>query len=177
LLKLPPTLPAGRYTVRVGAYAEDLKRLPAGGSDAVDVGSVRVTVAADNTPPQIAIGARFPGVGVLEGLSPAPDQKLRLFWKPDGPTAKPLTVFVHVLRDDGTIAKQADGIPAGGALPTDSWLPGETVVDEHSLPVTGGPLPAGNYSVRIGLYDPVTGARAALDNGQDSVELPAVPIR
>jgi 4-amino-4-deoxy-L-arabinose transferase-like glycosyltransferase len=58
-----------------------------------------------------------------------------LYWKSHRPTDEDLTVFVHVLKADGTLIGQMDGPPRNGRDPTSRWLPGEVVVDAHSAPM------------------------------------------
>ena len=53
---------------------------------------------------------------------------------------------------------QADGIPLGGFRPTTSWRVGEALVDRHSIELPSD-LPAGEFVLWVGLYDPNTGQR------------------
>ncbi len=86
---------------------------------------------------------------------------LRLFWRAERPSPRPLSVSVHLLAADGQRVAQHDGTPAEGGRPTDEWLPGEVVVDRHllELPVVSSPQA---LRARIGLYDPETGSREQL---------------
>jgi 4-amino-4-deoxy-L-arabinose transferase-like glycosyltransferase len=68
--------------------------------------------------------------------------------------------FVHLLDASGTIVAQDDGPPGKGSLPTLGWLPGEYLVDGHALSLPAD-LPAGQYRLAVGLYDPVTFRRPA----------------
>ena len=78
-------------------------------------------------------------------------------------------VFVHLLSEDGRIVAQADGLPAGWTRPTTGWLPGEFIIDRHTiaLPTT---LPSGNYTLTTGLYLP-NASRLQQPNGQDNIPL------
>ena len=104
----------------------------------------------------------------LAGAS-AQNGSLTLIWHVSTPLASALTVFVHVLDAGGHIVAQADGVPAGGRLPTTTWAPGTYVIDQHDLP---NPLPAGVTAVEVGLYDAATGSRRPLLSGGDAVRLP-----
>ncbi len=42
--------------------------------------------------------------------------------------------------------------PVGGFRPTDGWQTGERIIDRCGVLVPAG-LPAGRYTVRVGLYD------------------------
>ena len=48
-----------------------------------------------------------------------------------------------------------DGRPRSGGYPTLAWQAGEEIVDAHRLPE----VPAGKYTIKIGLYDAVTQMR------------------
>ncbi len=91
-----------------------------------------------------------------------------------------MTVFVHLLDEQGVIIGQSDGEPAGGSRPTSSWLPGEYIADQHSVRVRDDAL-LGSATLVVGLYDAATGQRIAWvdENGQvtgDSLRLPS-PVR
>ncbi|MCI0712634.1 MAG: hypothetical protein L0154_20935, partial [Chloroflexi bacterium] len=55
--------------------------------------------------------------------------------------------------------------------PTTSWGIGEVITTQHDF----GDLPAGEYRIRVGWYDPITGHRIPLANGDDSIFL-SVPL-
>ena len=73
-------------------------------------------------------------------------------------------VFIHLVNTDGQILAQADGEPASWSRPTTGWVPGEYILDEHSL--TLPPTLPPNASLRIGLYDPATGQRLQAVGGE-----------
>lgn len=87
-----------------------------------------------------------------------------LFSKPPAPgeNADPrLAIFVHVMDADGQWAAGADGL----------WVDpytlrtGDVFIQWHTLDVSG--LPPGRYSIRAGLYDPVSGMRILTEEGAD----------
>ena len=84
-----------------------------------------------------------------------------LYWQPSQAVNENYVVFVHLLDSTGQLVANHDGPPAGGLFPTDSWLPGMTVPDRHELSLPPD-LAAGSYEIRVGLYDPDTGARLPL---------------
>ncbi|MCS6801688.1 MAG: DUF2723 domain-containing protein [Chloroflexota bacterium] len=166
-LRLPEALPAGRYSLRAGAYDEAVRRLPTASGDTVELGTVRI-IRPPVVAPDRPLAADFPGVGQLEGVTVDGD-RVRLFWRAAGPTPAPLTVFLHLVDGAGRLVAQADGPPADGALPTDAWLPDERLLDERRLPLRS--VPPGDYRLLAGLYDPVTGQRVLLAHGGDSADL------
>ncbi|MCD6518723.1 MAG: phospholipid carrier-dependent glycosyltransferase [Anaerolineae bacterium] len=84
--------------------------------------------------------------------------RLRLYWRANAPIEKSYTVFTHLLGPNGQKFGQHDGLPKGGSWPTNRWIPGETVLDEHILRVAQG-APPGKYQLAVGLYELSTGQR------------------
>jgi len=112
------------------------------------------------SPPQgvIPVSARFGDVAELVGYRVERNQglKVTLVWRALGEVGTSYKVFLHLVGPKGTIVGQHDSVPALGTLPTDVWVPGEFIVDEHSLAL---PKDMGGYVLRVGLYNPATGAR------------------
>jgi mannosyltransferase len=95
----------------------------------------------------------------LVGADLAPDAVSRgesldvtLVWQARTATDVPYTVFVHLLTADGQFVAGHDSQPVGGNRPTIVWVPGEVVVDTHTLAVPAD-LPEGEYVVEVGMYD------------------------
>jgi len=74
---------------------------------------------------------------------------LRLFWRAGAVLDKDYSVFVHLRRDNQTVA-QSDSYPAAGYYPTHLWRPGDIVADDHLLGAVVAP--GEGYSLAIGLY-------------------------
>ncbi len=115
----------------------------------------------------------FGGVLALRGMSAAEGQVgetavLTLTWQIESQPAALYTAFVHLLNPDGSIATQSDQWPGG--LPTDTYVPGEVVIDEVRLDIPPS-LPPGEYALRLGVYTPADGVRLPV-NGGDFVLLP-----
>ncbi len=90
-----------------------------------------------------------------------------LAWRAEAITPTSYTVFVQLLGADGRPLAQSDRLPQheGVARPTNSWLPGEYVLDTHQLPA-----PAEPFTVLVGLYDAATGVRVGeiqLENSKE----------
>ena len=102
-----------------------------------------------------------------DDLAPGGSLDLTLFWSPRGRPSRDYTVFVHLLDSQEQIRGQADSPPRDGRYPTSIWDAGEVIADLHTLAL-GTDLPAGEYHVAIGLYDPETGERVGTvdENGQ-----------
>jgi hypothetical protein len=84
--------------------------------------------------------------------------KVTLLWESDEPISENYHVFVHLQDAQGSLAAQHDGPPAYGAHPTWTWQGGEIVQDEHTL-VLDHDLPAGTYTLSVGMYNILTGTR------------------
>jgi hypothetical protein len=171
LLRLPASLPTGDYTWRIFW-----------GDQTIAAGDVRLTAPERSftAPPlDIPVQATFGEVTTLLGLSPAPPPPIpasplpfTLVWRADGETAVSYHIFAHLLDEAGQIIAQSDGEPANWTRPTTGWLPGEIILDEHSLTLPGA-LPDGPLRLRVGLYDPVTGERLAV-GGEEFVVIELV---
>lgn len=77
---------------------------------------------------------------------------LSLIWQAIQPPGQGYTVFVHLTRADGSPVSQHDGLPASGARPTDTWLPGDRITDDHQFNIPPD-TPPGEYWLRVGMYD------------------------
>ena len=85
---------------------------------------------------------------------------LSMLWQVRRSPLPPLTAFVHLVSSDGVVVAQGDSPPRGGTYPTSVWSEAELIPDRYSI--VGTSQPAGEYVVRYGLYDPVSGERAVL---------------
>jgi hypothetical protein len=81
-------------------------------------------------------------------------------------TPLPLRIFTHVLKADGSLAVGDDQLDVDPA----TLRAGDTFVQMTAIPLPGD-LPAGQYALQVGLYDPASGARVPLAGGQDGLVL------
>ena len=122
----------------------------------------------------VLLGEQIRLVGASSDIPVAPGAPLTvtLVWQAAVTPQGAYTVFVHLVDDAGNIVAQSDGPPAAGYA-TDRWLPGEVVVDSHTL----RPQTAGRYRLLAGMYDPVSGQRlAAQDEAGRPVPEQAIPL-
>jgi hypothetical protein len=102
----------------------------------------------------------------------APAEGCRLglltYWRVTGPAGGERRIFVHLVDGAGRLIAQDDGLGAPAAY----WRPGDVILQRHSVTVPGGE--EGTYSLRLGVYDPGSGARLMTGDGSDSVLLPAL---
>lgn len=158
-LFVPGRLEAGNYTVAVRLVDES--GTPLGDPVAVGLMMVR-TPDRDFTPPdlQVPVDAAWVDGITLLGYDRADTGEgihVTLYWQAANDLTVSLRLFVHLLDPADHIVAQWDGVPVDWARPTTGWAPGEIVTTQHDL--AAGP---GEYRLRVGWYDPVTGDRVPL---------------
>jgi len=181
-LRIPASVPDGRYRLIAGLFRADDKAVlrTATGADHLDLGEVTVRGRPHDltTPqPQHPADATFGSTARLAGydlastaMRPGGALDLTLRWQALASTDRPYTVFVHLLDEAGAVRGYGDSEPDGGAYPTTGWLPGEYLADRHTVTLATD-APAGTYRLAVGLYDPVTGERLKMPDGADQVML------
>ncbi len=148
------TVPLAHLTLRGEAHTFDLPPV-----------AVPLHVVADDLVSLRGCDAPSGTVHVGEPLT------VTLVWQAGAhPAARDLTVFTHLVGEDGAIVAQHDGIPQAGRRPFSGWLPGEVIVDRHVL--TWQRSYSGTAVLRVGLYDPSTGERIPWQGVGDAVPLP-----
>lgn len=171
-LTLPEDLPPGRYRLDLVAYEVATLDLLA---EPVAVDWFRI--GAPPLPPAVPVEARWQNGLALLGhdelpptLTPGSAFAVRLVWQTAAPLAEAYTVFLHLVGPDGQISAQADRAPEGGFYPTWGWDLGEPVVDTYPLQLPAQ-LPAGEYRLLVGFYQPQNFQRPLLADGSDALEL------
>jgi hypothetical protein len=106
-------------------------------------------------------------------ISPGEELSITLIWRSEGPTRRPYTTFVHLVDGAGRIVAQSDGWPVNGQWPPTCWQEGESVIDSVMIPLPAE-MGAGEYLVRVGLYDARNGTRLLTDDGFD--DYPLIPV-
>ena len=107
--------------------------------------------------------------------------RLTLHWQAQEGQRRAYTVFTHILRADGVQTAGWDNPPCQTTCPTDTWRQGEIIRDEYAVPTAHDWQP-GEYTIEIGMYDPDTGERLKVLDGQgqpigDRITLETVMIR
>ena len=187
VIDIDPDTPTGAYWLRVAMYDRgrtDISNLPvfdAQGNQAgnqLKLGPIKIhgrpTAQASEGPVSSLsvsdnfLPARFTDQIDLLGynlsdrqLASGESLDLTLYWSPRGRPTHDYTVFVHLLDSSGQLRGQADSPPMAGKYPTSVWDAGEVIADLHTLSLAPD-LPAGEYKIAIGLYDPETGQRVPI---------------
>lgn len=145
--RLPRQLESGRYTIWL---------------DGLSLGQIDITAPERQftRPPTDHTTAATFSFAQLDGYTlaqPTPSQphQLTLLWHARQLTDTNYRVFIHLRHPDGQIIAQSDSEPAQWSRPTSGWLVDEYILDPHQLTLPTN-LPAGNYPLIVGLYNPAT---------------------
>ncbi len=157
-----------RLRLRVTGWDEDpANPLPVFGPDGAALTAVTfpvgsaVAAAPPEPTPAVPDGATFEYDLTLLGYDAVvagSQLQLTFYWRAGQALPTDYTLFLHFLDDAGTQVHQADGPPVDGDWPTSAWLPGQVVVDRRVI-VLPADLPAACCALRLGWYDPASGAR------------------
>jgi hypothetical protein len=109
-----------------------------------------------------------------DSLSPARPLDLTLYWRATNtePITTPYTVFTQILAPDGHLVAQHDAPPRTATV---AWVPGQIVIDHHSLEVVD-PAYRGPATLIVGWYNSASVERVPVKSGGDYVTL-SVPVR
>jgi hypothetical protein len=96
-------------------------------------------------------------LAVADPQSPLRVLLVTLQWVAQAKPTLDYRVTLRLVDKNGTVVSQRDDFPIGNLLPPTTWQAGDEKPGYLPLPLPTT-LPAGNYDVRVGLYDPSTGA-------------------
>jgi len=139
-----------------------------------DVPQVQYPVGADLGGVMNLIGYDLP----QESVAPGEAFPLTLYWRALDEMDTSYTVFVHVVGPDGIIRGQWDSVPGDGTLPTTGWLRDEVITDEYLVPMDAD-VPPWEYTILVGIYDPMNDARLRLTGSgdQDAIALDTIQVK
>ena len=168
-LELPADTPSGLYHIDTGLYRSDgFVNVPIVGSNGTAVaeqlrfGPIRVASRPNSYPsaPTIPVRADLGQTIELDGYDlsrPGSDELIvTLYWTALRQPSTDYQAFLHLTDRSGKPIAQSDTMP--GRIPTSLWQEGETIQDEHRISIPPS-LAAGEYDVRIGLYELHGGSR------------------
>jgi len=149
--------------------------LPGGGLALRDVGDVAedagdaglATSGGQIEEPAQAARVAFGGMVALRGAERGPAGLLELRWAALRQPDRDAAVFIHLWRD-GAFVTDIGGDALGGLLPVWAWRPGALIIDRRALPPELVAVPG--LSIRVGLYNRVTGERYALEGAEGEDE-------
>jgi 4-amino-4-deoxy-L-arabinose transferase-like glycosyltransferase len=169
-LPLPADLADGWYRIDMGVYEAERGGMPIGNPYPLDWIQI-----GEPTPPAVSRTEQWENGLQLGGhetlpttIAPDSTYTIMLTWETIEPLADDLTVFVHLLAEDGTLITQADRAPLGGFYPTSQWDVNQPIVDTYTF-TTPADLPPPPYTLHVGWYSPMDFARVPVAGGGDSV--------
>jgi hypothetical protein len=115
-------------------------------------------------------------VSLIELLQPGQTLPVEFVWLPLTRPQVDYNLFLQLLGADGTLVAQHDSPSNGGYSPTSTWSVGKAMIAHHALALPSD-LQPGDYRLIAGLYNPATGQRLSLAEGNDFVELGNIEIQ
>ena len=115
---------------------------------------------AQTTAPDVLFGGelRLTGAAIMQAPGSPLDADyrfVRLDWRAEHKPTLDYRVTVRIVDNDGAVVAQRDEFPIGALLPPTTWNAGDVKPGYMALPAD---LPAGDYRVVVGVYDPATSA-------------------
>lgn len=86
---------------------------------------------------------------------------IHLVWQAKSSTDRSYKVAAHVVDKAGEVIAQYDSVPVGYLAPTNTWAPGQPIIDQFGIRLPDD-IAAGRYEVRIIVYDEASGERLSL---------------
>jgi len=103
---------------------------------------------------------RLTGAAIMQTLEAALDAGylfVQLDWLAERKPTRDYRVTLRLNDNDGAVMAQRDEFPIGALLPPTAWHAGDAKPGYMALPLPAE-LPPGDYRLRVGVYDPATGA-------------------
>jgi hypothetical protein len=148
-----------------------------------DLNPLRRFILDQPPTPQNKVEVDFEGKVQLLGydlppqLSRGQDFKIRLYFKVLQPLGGSYKVFIHF---DGPGARfNGDHVPMEGRFPTQNWVPGYYIIDEHEMKPDRATQPSGYYRVFMGFFsgDARLKVSSGPQDGENRVKLGSVNIK
>ena len=182
-MRISETAPAPqRLRVDIGVYNYATgERLPVGGQAYVSIGYVTIAPrpAADGIPNPVTIN--FSDQVALVGFTadrrvmrPGETLDLGLWWEALAAPKTDYVVFAHLVLPPDAVWVGSDK-PLQAGAPAASWQPGQRI-EAHYLLTLPKEAPAGVYFIEIGVYDPATVTRLAVDGSDAGISLGYVKV-
>jgi hypothetical protein len=179
-LEVPVDVPAGEYLLKLTLFdAETQSKV-----GQVVLGNVSVEkrlrtfdIPAMQNPVNVTLGHRITLLGYDLSIEPTASGGrliVRVYWQGQEALHNSYVASVRLLSPDGDIVAQHDGVPACGESPTDSWVAGEIVTDEHVLQFSK-PKP-GEYRIVASVYDQISGDRLVTTDDHSFVILQSLLV-
>ncbi|MBC7813511.1 MAG: hypothetical protein H7175_20300, partial [Burkholderiales bacterium] len=115
---------------------------------------------------RFASGFTLYGYSLPESVEAGGSLPVGFWWRTQRDVDANLIQYVHLLDENGTMVagEGSDQQPFGGRFPTADWPANMSLSDAWQVPLPAD-IPAGNYRVYMGLYDPSTVVRDPVTDG------------
>jgi len=140
----------------------------------VSVDGHRSAVPREATALDIGLGSivRLVGYSVDKAVAkPGESLEFTAYWRALSEDRPSYKVFVHLLDAQGVLRGQDDSYPRRNTYPTDVWRAGEVIADRHTIMIDQD-APPGEYSVGVGMYDPLQNNERLSMAGADGSAVP-----
>lgn len=77
------------------------------------------------------------GYDIVRQVAIGGELSITLYWRTNTPISEDLYAYIHLYDAAGNLIGQWDALPGNGLYPTRVWLPGEIIVDNYRVPLTG----------------------------------------
>jgi hypothetical protein len=114
-------------------------------------------------------------IKLIEALQPSQLLPVEFTWQPLRQPQTDYNLFLQLLTPDGALEAQHDSPPNGGYTPTSAWSTDQTIITRHALALPPD-LPAGDYRLIAGLYNPANGQRLTVGPQGDFIELGQITL-
>ena len=166
-LYLPADMPAGDYRLIAGLYdpnpnpAQNSRLKTASEQDAFELGTIHVSERTRllqepsiGTPTNIPFGdrARLAQQQLPTALHPGQSLDVTLVLQATQTGGPPLRIFAQLYHNNQQIYSSDHPLDP----PASAWIEGEWIIDHHQLDVPSE-LPAGGYTLVVGIYDAESG--------------------
>ncbi len=153
------------------------------GPNEQDVNPLKRFISDQPPKPQHPLEADFEGKVKLLGfdmpdsLSRGQDFKIRLYFQVLQPVAGSYKVFIHF---DGPGTRfNGDHVPLEGRFPTQHWVPGYYITDEHAMTPDRATEPSGFYRIFMGFFSGETRLKVTSgpQDGENRVKLGSFSVK
>ncbi len=103
-------------------------------------------------------------LGYEIGTHSTTELELFTYWQVEAPLPPDLTIFIHLLDDDGNLLAQHDGLDVAPS----TIHPHDHIIQRHTLPLPID-ITVDSFPVYIGMYTQSTNTRLSIDGSNDTV--------
>lgn len=111
-----------------------------------------------------------------EALSQGDLLPVTLLWRSLQASPTDVRLFIQGFNAQGELKINHEIAPVNGTFPLPQWQRGDLVRDPHHVQLPPD-LPAGEYRLVAGIFDPISGQRFTAPDGRDTLELGTIEVK